>query len=96
MPNTKSAEKRSRSSARKAARNQAVTSRLKTLEKKFHTLVKGGKLEDAKTALRASESAFGKGVKAGTVKANTASRKRSRLQLQLNKAAKAAKAKSAA
>lgn len=96
MPNTKSAEKRSRSNARKAARNQTVVSRLKTLEKKFQILVKGGKLDEAKTALRASESAFGKGVKAGTVKANTASRKRSRRQLQLNKAAKAAKATPAA
>lgn len=92
MPNTKSAEKRSRSNVRKAARNQAVNSRLKTLEKKFQTLVKGGKIEEAKTALRASTSAFAKGVKGGTVKANTASRKRSRLQLQLNKAAKAAPA----
>lgn len=89
MPNTKSAEKRTRSSARKASRNQAIESRLKTLEKKFQTLVKGGKLEEAKTSLRAVSSAYGKGVKAGTIKANTASRKRSRLQLQLNKVSKA-------
>lgn len=88
MPNTKSAEKRTRSSARKAARNQAVESRLKTLEKKFLSLVKEGKLTDAKTALQATGSAYAKGVKAGTVKSNTASRKRSRLQLHLNRASK--------
>ena len=92
MPNTKSAEKRTRSSARKAARNQTIESRLKTLEKKFDALVSGGKLDEAKVALSAVTSAFGKAVKAGTVKSNTADRKRSRLQLQLNRAAKSKKA----
>ena len=95
MPNTKSAEKRARSSARKAARNQVVSSRLKTLEKKYLGLVKAGKLDEAKTALREVSSAYSKGVKGGTVKGGTADRKRSRLQLRLNAAAKA-KAKPAA
>jgi len=85
MPNTKSAEKRTRSSARKAARNQAVESRLKTLEKKFLALAKEGKQPEAATAFRAVSSAYGKAVKAGTLKAGTADRKRSRLQIRLNK-----------
>jgi len=87
MPNTKSAEKRTRSSVRKAARNQAVESRLKTLEKKFLSLTKDGKQAEATAAFRAVSSAYGKAVKAGTIKSNTADRKRSRLQIRLNKAA---------
>jgi small subunit ribosomal protein S20 len=86
MPNTKSAEKRTRSSVRKAARNRAVESRLKTLEKKFLSLAKDGKSTEAATAFRDVSSAYGKAVKAGAIKANTASRKRSRLQIRLNKA----------
>lgn len=89
MPNTKSAEKRTRSSTRRAARNQAVASRLKTLEKKYLVLIKDGKLTEAKASLQAVSSAYGKSVKAGTIKGNTADRKRSRLQLQLNRASKA-------
>ena len=89
MPNTKSAEKRVRSSARKQARNQASVSRLKTAERKYLALVSTGKPDEAKKAFLEVSSAYGKAVKGGTVKANTASRKRSRLQLRLNKAAKA-------
>jgi small subunit ribosomal protein S20 len=87
MPNTKSAEKRVRSSARKQALNHATISRVKTAEKKYLSIVSSGKTEDATKALAAAA------VKRGSIKAQTASRKRSRLQLRLNKAAAAAKAK---
>lgn len=90
MPNTKSAERRVRSSARRAARNQTVKSQLKTLEKKFLTTVTSGKLDDAKSAFSAVASALGKAAKGGVIKAETASRKRSRLQLRLNAAGKPA------
>jgi small subunit ribosomal protein S20 len=87
MPNTKSAEKRVRSSARKRVRNQATISRLKTAERKYLGLVATGKTEEARKAFQEVSSAYGKAVKGGSVKANTASRKRSRLQLRLNAAA---------
>ena len=51
MPNTKSAEKRVRSNARKATRNQSVKSSVKTFEKKFLELATAGKLDEAKAAL---------------------------------------------
>ncbi len=86
MPNTKSAEKRVRSSARKQARNRATISRLKTAEKKYLGLVSAGKPDEAKAALKAVSSAYGKAVKGGSIKAGTADRKRSRLQLRLNAA----------
>ena len=94
MPNTKSAEKRVRSSARKTARNRSVKSRLKTLEKKYLSLVSAGKPDDAKSAYGDVVSALDKAAKGGVIHAATASRKRSRLTLRLNAAAKAA-AKSA-
>jgi small subunit ribosomal protein S20 len=95
MPNTKSAEKRVRSNARKAARNKSVTSRVKTFEKKFTTLADAGKLDEAKTSLSAAVSIYAKAAKGGVIKKKTAQRKTSRLQLRLNRAAaeKAAPAK---
>lgn len=90
MPNTKSAERRVRSSARRAARNQSVKSQLKTLEKKFLAAVSAGKTDEAKSAYSAVASAFGKAAKGGVIKSETASRKRSRLQLRLNAVGKAA------
>ena len=86
MPNTKSAEKRVRSNARKAAHNKTIKSRLKSLEKKYLSLVTDGKLDDAKVAYRDVASAFDKAAKVGVIKREKASRKRSRLQLNLNRA----------
>ncbi len=91
MPNTKSAEKRVRSNARKAARNQSVKSRVKTLEKNFVAALSSGRLEDAQTALRAVSSGLDKAAKGGVLRSETARRKRSRLALRLNAAAAAKK-----
>jgi small subunit ribosomal protein S20 len=84
MPNTKSAERRMRSSARKQARNRSVTSRLHTLEKRYLAFVTAGKKEDATKALRAVSSAFDKAAKTGIVHKSMASRKKSRLSVRLN------------
>ena len=87
MPNTKSAERRMRGSARKQARNTSIKSRLHTLEKKYEVAVASGKKDEATAALRAVTSAFDKGVKAGVLKKATANRKKSRLTIRLNKTA---------
>jgi small subunit ribosomal protein S20 len=92
MPNTKSAEKRVRGNVRKAARNQSIKSRLKTLERKYVTALTAGKVDEAKTALLSVASAYAKASKDGVVHKSTAQRKRSRLQLRLNAAAAAPKA----
>ena len=84
MPNTKSAERRMRNSSRKQAANQSVKSRLHTLEKKYVASL-AGKKEDAVAALSAIASALDKAVKTGVVHRATASRKKSRLALRLNK-----------
>lgn len=85
MPNTKSAERRMRSSARKQARNLSATSRTKTLEGKFATLVKAGKKDEAAAALKLAISALDKAAKGGVIHKGTASRKKSRLTTQLNR-----------
>ena len=85
MPNTKSAERRMRNSARKQLNNHATESRLKTLEKKFAESITAGKKDEAAKVLAAVTSAIDKAAKRGVLHRATASRKRSRLTLQLNK-----------
>ena len=86
MPNTKSAERRVRNSARKNLRNRSVKSRLHSLEKGYLELLSAGKKDDAAKELRALSSAFDKAAKAGVVHRATADRKKSRLSLRLAKA----------
>lgn len=84
MPNTKSAERRVRSNARKHTRNTSVKSRLKTLERRLNDAVKEGKQETVKAALINVTSAFDKAAKSGTIHKSTADRKKSRLSLRAN------------
>ena len=85
MPNTKSAERRMRSSARKQARNRGTHSRLHSLENTYLELAGAGKPEDAAKALRAISSALDKAAKTGAVPKSRADRKKSRLTIRLNK-----------
>ena len=84
MPNTKSAERRMRSSLRKKNRNRSVKTRLHTLEKKYLTLITAGNKNEAAQALSAVSSAFDKAAKTGVIHAAVASRKKSRLSVRLN------------
>jgi small subunit ribosomal protein S20 len=83
MPNTKSAERRMRNSARKHLQNRSVKSRLHSLEKSYLALLTAGKREDATKALGLVSSAFDKAAKSGVVHRATANRKKSRLALRL-------------
>ncbi len=85
MPNTKSAERRMRNSARKQLQNRSINTRLHTLEKKYMELLTAGKKDDAAKALKDVSAALDKAAKTGTVHKSRASRKKSRLSLQLNK-----------
>ena len=84
MPNTKSAERRMRNSARKQSQNQSAKSRLKTLEKNFLATIKAGKKEDAVKAFQDVTSGFDKAAKTGVIHRGTADRKKSRLNNRLN------------
>lgn len=85
MPNTKSAERRMRNSARRQSGNRSVISRLRTLENNYLSLVDAGKKDEAQQALRAVISAFDKAAKTRVVHKATANRKKSRLTLCLKK-----------
>ena len=89
MPNTKSAARRMRNSARKQARNNIVRTQLKTSEKKFRASL-AAQPTNSTDALRAAISRLDKAVKTGVVKRGTADRKKSRLTLALNRASAAA------
>ena len=83
MPNTKSAERRMRSSSRKRLHNRSIKSRLHTLERGYLQLLGTGKKEEAAKAFRDISSAFDKAAKSGVVHRATADRKKSRLALRL-------------
>ncbi|MBM3822059.1 MAG: 30S ribosomal protein S20 [Verrucomicrobia bacterium] len=85
MPNTKSAERRVRNSARKRLRNRSVKTRLKTLEKKFLAAATSGDKAQAGEAFKNVASALGKASKGGVIHRGTASRKESRLASKLAK-----------
>jgi len=86
MPNTKSAERRMRNSARKNLRNRSTKSRLHTIEKNYLDLLSAGKKDDAAKELRTLSSAFDKAAKQGIVHRAMADRKKSRLAIRLAKA----------
>ena len=83
MPNTKSAERRARNSARRHAHNRAAKSRVKTLESNYAALIQTGKKEEAAKALRTASSALDKAAKSGVIPRARANRKKSRLALRL-------------
>jgi len=83
MPNTKSAERRMRSSAHKQLHNRSIVSNLRKLEKNFRTAITGGKKEDATKLLPGLFSAFDKAVKSRVIPRPTANRKKSRLSAAL-------------
>ncbi|MBL9169875.1 MAG: 30S ribosomal protein S20 [Verrucomicrobiales bacterium] len=85
MPNTKSAERRVRNSARRASTNRRSKSRLKTLERRLNDALKTGKKEEAVKALSEVASAFDKAAKNGVVHWGKADRKKSRLALSVKK-----------
>ena len=84
MANTKSAERRARSNARKNLHNRSIKSRLKTLEQKYMSLLNTGNKEDAISAFRKVSSALDKAAKVGVVHRSNADRKKSRLSVRLN------------
>jgi len=85
MPNTKSAERRMRNSARKYLHNRSILSRLRGVEKDYRALVAAGKKDEAAKAFGDVSSAFDKAVKSGAVHRSAANRKKSRMALALNR-----------
>jgi small subunit ribosomal protein S20 len=83
MPNTPSAERRMRNSARKRLHNRGVKSRLKSLERAYADAIEAGRKDEANAAFRQISSAFDKAAKSGVIHKSKASRKKSRLAARL-------------
>lgn len=88
MAITKSAKKALRQNKTKRDRNVIRKKKLKSLHKKIGALVRENKIEEAKKLLPQIYKTLDKTAKVGVIKKNTASRKKARLVLMLNKAAK--------
>jgi len=88
MANTKSAEKSARQSEKRHARNAAVTTAIKSRQKKLRATISSGDAAAAKVQFDDLSSALDKAAKRGIIHRNVANRRKSRL----NKAVIAAKA----
>ena len=84
MPNTKSAERRMRNSARKRLHNRSIKSSLHQMEKKYLAILASGKKTDAAESFRNVSSAFDKAAKSGVIHKSMADRKKSRLSARLS------------
>lgn len=83
MAHHKSAIKRIRQTATRTERNRARRSRIRTFVKKVETAIAAGDQAVANEALRGAQSELARGVTKGILKANTASRKISRLNARV-------------
>jgi small subunit ribosomal protein S20 len=88
LANTKSAEKAARQSTVHRARNDALTSRLRTAIRKATAAVKAGKQDDAATALADATPIIDSMVNKGIIHRNKAARHKSRLTKQVRALAK--------
>ena len=85
MANVKSAKKRILVNQKKAARNKAAKSAVKTQIKKVYAAIESGDKEAANAQLNALKSIMGKAQSKGIYKKNTYARKISRVSRDVNK-----------
>jgi len=85
MAITKSAKKAIRSSEKKRVFNIRRKRSVIAVVKELESLVKEGKATEAQVLLPKAYKALDKAAKMGTIKDNTASRKKSRLSAQIKK-----------
>lgn len=89
MPIKRSAYKELRKAKLRHFKNISTKTELKTLAKKFQKLVETKKADEAKKKISSLISKIDKAASKGIIKANTASRKISRLMKRLSKLSKA-------
>ena len=86
MAITKSAKKALRQNARRKQRNIERKTKARDIVKEVRGLIAEKKFEEAKKLLPQLYKTLDKTAKVGTIKKNTASRKKSRIAKSLNKA----------
>ncbi len=87
MANIKSAKKRILVSEKRAAKNKAVRSKVKTAIKKVDAAIEANDKAAAEAALKVAVSELDKATKKGIYHKNTCARKVSRLTVAVNKLA---------
>jgi len=88
MPIKKSAKKALRQSKKRKAQNLRKKKKIKDLTKKIRNLISQKKIKEAKALLPQIYKILDKTAKTGTIKKNTASRKKSRITKLVNTAPK--------
>ncbi len=86
MPNTKSAQKRTRVSERKRVRNKSIRTLSKISIAKAERLIFSGELESGQAAVATVVSVLDKAAKKGVIHPKNAARRKSRLVKKLNEA----------
>ena len=84
MASHKSAEKRIRQIAKRAAINRARISRVRTFVKKVEAAIATGNKEAARSALQLAQPELHRAITKGLLHKNTVSRKLSRLATRIN------------
>lgn len=84
MPQRASAKKRLRQDPKRHLRNKAARSRLTTETRKFERAIERGDAQEARGQLDVLTELLQKAAARGIVKDNTAARRQSRFQKQLN------------
>ena len=86
MANTPSSKKRARQNEKRRTHNRYYRSTARTYVKRARDLIEKGDLNGAEEAIRLATQALDKAAQKGTIHANNASRRKSRLAQMLNKA----------
>ncbi len=85
MANIKSAKKRILTNAKRAARNKAIRSEVRTSVKKVDAAIAAGDKNAAQEALRNLQGVMGRATAKGVYKKNNNARKISRMAVAVNK-----------
>lgn len=93
MPNLKSASKRLRQDKRRAERNRAARSVLRTAIRRVHEAIDSGDAKEIEQAINGADSVIGRTAIKGVIHSNRASRLKSRLRVRANRAMSDAAAK---
>ncbi len=86
MANIKSAKKRARQNLKRRERNRYYKTTARTYIKKARALIAAGEFEQAEEVVRLAEKALDKAAQKGIIHKNNAARRKSRLQIYLNRA----------
>jgi len=87
MPNTKSADKRMRTSAARQVRNREAKTRILTARRRLFAATAAGNRSEAEQRFRLYCAVLDKAVKKGTIRANNADRRKSRAAARVAKMA---------